>query len=149
MVRVAVQINRGISVPLRGSPTSKLSWQPLTWRYSPKPASDYSERVVHPFVDFVARDGNVMCAGAEISARIVIHDPSLSGAALRGMEAENAAVADSWRSAPDCTRFLTRKITNSVGLTMPSCCSVVPHRPGNSQTRHWTRCPVRCIRRNT
>ena len=57
------------------------------------------ERVVHPFVDFVARDGNVMCAGAEIFTRIVIHNPlGLSGAALRGMEAEDAAVADSWRS---------------------------------------------------
>jgi len=45
------------------------------------------------------------------------------------MEAENAAVADSWRFGADCTRFLTRKITNSVGLTMPSCCSVVTSPP--------------------
>jgi len=62
------------------------------------------ERVVHPFVDFVARDGTSCVPEPEISARIVIHDPpGLSGAALRGMEARMQQLLTVGGSAPDCT----------------------------------------------
>jgi len=82
-----------------------------------------------------------MCAGAEISARIVIHDPpGLSGAALRGMEAENAAVADSWRFGARLHEVLDQKDYEFRGADYAILLQRSNLTPGNSQTRHWTRC---------